>query len=117
MSPTQWAGWVGALTGIACLIWNIHVKLSTGPKLRILALANHVTMPGIAFSALSLSALVFSHLIYCSLAPTLPPLWWLVYLVSAIIVLYTVVDAILRCTYRYAEKPYKALKFATFIDD
>jgi hypothetical protein len=45
MSPTPWVAWVGACTGVASLIWNIYKGVTTGPRLRVTALANMLKMP------------------------------------------------------------------------
>jgi hypothetical protein len=45
MSATPWVAWVGACTGVASLAWNIYTKLTSGPKLRVTAVAGMVMMP------------------------------------------------------------------------
>jgi hypothetical protein len=45
MNPTQLAAWVGAVTGVAGLGWNIYLKLSSGPKLTVLPLADVAVIP------------------------------------------------------------------------
>ena len=45
MNSTQLVAWIGAVTGVAGLGWNIYLRLSSGPKLRVLASANNVKMP------------------------------------------------------------------------
>jgi hypothetical protein len=45
VNSTQVLAWVGASTGIASLSWNIYLKLSAGPKLRVRAWAGMVKRP------------------------------------------------------------------------
>jgi hypothetical protein len=45
MAATEWAAWVGACTGIGSLAWNVYLKFSSGPKLRVSAFAGMVMMP------------------------------------------------------------------------
>lgn len=45
MSATQWAAWVGALSGVGGLGWNVYTKLTSGPRLRVSAFAGMVMMP------------------------------------------------------------------------
>lgn len=45
MNATQWAAWVGAGTGIVSLAWNIYLRISAGPKLRVMAYAGMIMMP------------------------------------------------------------------------
>lgn len=45
MTLTQIGAFVGSLTGVASLTWNIYVKHSAGPKLRVQAFANMVMRP------------------------------------------------------------------------
>jgi hypothetical protein len=45
MKPAEWAAWVGAVTGLASLCWNIYSKMSAGPKLRVTAYADMVQRP------------------------------------------------------------------------
>lgn len=45
MNPTQWAAWVGAITGVAGLGWNVFLKFSSGPKLTVLPFAGMKIMP------------------------------------------------------------------------
>jgi hypothetical protein len=45
MTLTQIGAFVGSLTGIASLSWNVYVKSSAGPKLRVQAFANMVMRP------------------------------------------------------------------------
>lgn len=45
MNPTQWAAWVGAITGVAGLGWNIYLKFGSGPKLTVLPFAGMIMMP------------------------------------------------------------------------
>lgn len=45
MTLTQIGAALGSFTGVASLTWNIYVKLSAGPKLRIQAFANMVMRP------------------------------------------------------------------------
>jgi hypothetical protein len=49
MKPNEWVaittGILGCLTGAASLCWNIHTKLTDGPKLRVEAWGNKVLFP------------------------------------------------------------------------
>lgn len=49
MKPSEWVaivtGILGAITGMSSLAWNIYIKLTSGPKLRIQAWANMVLYP------------------------------------------------------------------------
>lgn len=45
MSTTQYVAWIGALSGLGSLFWNIYTKLTSGPKLKMTAYANMVLMP------------------------------------------------------------------------
>ena len=46
MNATELVAWIGATTGIASLIWNIHTKITASrPKLVVRAYANMVQMP------------------------------------------------------------------------
>jgi hypothetical protein len=45
MTATDIAAWVGSATGVASLGWNIHVKVTTGPRLRVSAYAGMVMRP------------------------------------------------------------------------
>lgn len=45
MNPTKCAAWVGAITGLAGLGWNIYLKLSSGPKLTVVPLAHVIIIP------------------------------------------------------------------------
>jgi hypothetical protein len=42
---TIWAAWIGAATGACSLAWNIYLKVTSGPKLKIHVHAGMVTMP------------------------------------------------------------------------
>ncbi len=42
---TIWAAWIGAATGVFSLAWNVYLKVTSGPKLKISAYAGMVTMP------------------------------------------------------------------------
>lgn len=44
LNPTSWAAWIGAGTGVAGLVWNIYLKLSAGPKLKVCAYADMISM-------------------------------------------------------------------------
>lgn len=44
-NSTVWVAWIGACTGVCSLAWNIYLKITSGPKLRILAHAGMVKMP------------------------------------------------------------------------
>jgi hypothetical protein len=49
MTASEWAGWIGATTGIASLGWNIYVKATSGPKLDVQAISGmkiHPPPPG-----------------------------------------------------------------------
>jgi hypothetical protein len=45
IDTTQLVAWIGATTGIASLLWNIYLKMTAGPKLRVTAFANKIMMP------------------------------------------------------------------------
>lgn len=45
MKTTELVAWIGAITGVASLLWNIYIKLTAGPKLVVKAYANMVQMP------------------------------------------------------------------------
>lgn len=45
ISLTQIGALVGTVTGVVSLAWNIHVKVTAGPKLRVSAHAGMVEMP------------------------------------------------------------------------
>ena len=49
MKPTEWVaiitGITGSVTGIASLLWNIHTKLTVGPKLKVQAWGNMISYP------------------------------------------------------------------------
>jgi len=45
MNITPWVAAVGAFTGVVSLSWNIYLKLSAGPKLRVQAWAGMVKRP------------------------------------------------------------------------
>lgn len=42
---TIWAAWIGAATGVFSLAWNMYLKITSGPKLKISAYAGMVVMP------------------------------------------------------------------------
>lgn len=42
---TSWAAWIGAATGVCSLAWNVYLRLTSGPKLRITAHAGMIEMP------------------------------------------------------------------------
>jgi hypothetical protein len=44
-NSTTWVAWIGAATGVCSLVWNIYLKITTGPKLRIEAHAGMVLVP------------------------------------------------------------------------
>ena len=45
MTMTEIAAWVGALSGLGSLAWNIYLKLTAGPKLEVSAFAGMVIRP------------------------------------------------------------------------
>lgn len=45
MTTTEWAAWIGAVTGVVGLGWNVYLRLSAGPKLTVLPTADIVIMP------------------------------------------------------------------------
>ena len=45
MNATQWAAWVGALSGVGSLLWNVYTKLTSGARLRVSAFAGMVMVP------------------------------------------------------------------------
>ena len=45
MTITEIAAWVGALSGLGSLAWNIYLKLTAGPKLEVSAHAGMVQRP------------------------------------------------------------------------
>lgn len=42
---TIWAAWIGAATGAFSLAWNVYLKVTSGPKLKISAYAGMVIVP------------------------------------------------------------------------
>jgi hypothetical protein len=42
---TIWAAWIGAATGVFSLAWNMYLKVTSGPKLKIDAYAGMVIIP------------------------------------------------------------------------
>lgn len=45
MTITEIAAWVGALSGLGSLTWNIYLKLTAGPRLTVSAFAGMVLRP------------------------------------------------------------------------
>ena len=45
MTATEWAAWVGACSGLGGLAWNVYLKATSGPRLRLSAFAGMVKMP------------------------------------------------------------------------
>jgi hypothetical protein len=45
MDATPWVAWIGAITGVASFGWNVYIRLSSGPKLRVSAWPGMVVAP------------------------------------------------------------------------
>lgn len=45
MNVTEWAAWVGAVTGLVGLGWNVYLKLSSGHRIIVSAWADMVQAP------------------------------------------------------------------------
>src|ERR1035438_7471240 len=45
MNATGTAAWVGAVSGLVGLLWNVYTKVTAGPKLAVTALAGMVMIP------------------------------------------------------------------------
>ena len=44
-NSTIWVAWIGAATGVCSLGWNIYLRITSGPKLKIEANAGMVIIP------------------------------------------------------------------------
>ncbi len=45
MTLTEVAAWIGAVSGMGGVFWNVYLKLTSGPKLDVTATAGMVQMP------------------------------------------------------------------------
>ena len=45
MTPTDWAAWIGAITGVCAIAWDFIKWKTAGPKLKVWTHRNMVLMP------------------------------------------------------------------------
>ena len=45
MNATETAAWVGAVSGLGGLLWNVYTRMTSGPRLKVMATAGVRLMP------------------------------------------------------------------------